>query len=111
MARDDLIRRAEQLGVPVNSGVYKPSRDAWNEIEISDYQLHQRIRDEQRHRREHRLWIVAVVSAAVAVLSAVPGCQFLSKPVNEECPCSNSQTVHQLAPHRIALFVCSAQRQ
>jgi len=28
---DDLIKRAEQLGVPVNSGVYKPS------LQITDY--------------------------------------------------------------------------
>ena len=42
-----------------------------DEIAITDYQLHQRIRDEQRHRREHRLWLVAVGSAIIAVLSAV----------------------------------------
>jgi hypothetical protein len=71
MARKDLIKRAERLGIPVNSGVYKPRSEAVDEIAITDYQLHQRIRDEQRHRREHRLWLVAVGSAIIAVLSAV----------------------------------------
>jgi hypothetical protein len=57
---DDLIKRAEQLGVPVNSGVYKPS------LQITDYELYRRIREEERHRREHQLWIVAVISAVIA---------------------------------------------
>ena len=64
---DDLIKRAEQLGVPVNSGVYKPS------LQITDYELHRRIREEERHRREHHLWIVAVISAVIAVLAAIAG--------------------------------------
>jgi hypothetical protein len=38
---DDLIKRAEQLGVP--------------------------------HGREHQLWIVAVISAVIAVLAAIAG--------------------------------------
>ena len=71
MARDDLMRRAEQLGVPVNSGVYKPTTEAWNELQITDYELHRRIRDEERHRREHRLWLVAVASAGIAVAAAL----------------------------------------
>ena len=54
---DDLIKRAEQLGVPVHSVVYKPS------LQITDYELHRRIREEERHRREHRLWIIAVPAA------------------------------------------------
>jgi hypothetical protein len=68
---DDLIKRAEQLGLPVNSGVYKPSRETWNELQITDYELHRRIREEERHRREHRLWIVAVISVVIAVLAAI----------------------------------------
>jgi hypothetical protein len=57
---DDLIKRAEQLGVPVHSGVYEPS------LQITDYELHRRIREEERHRREHQLWIAAVISAVIA---------------------------------------------
>jgi hypothetical protein len=64
---DDLIQRAEQLGVPVHSVAYKPS------LQITDYELHRRIREEERHRREHQLWIVAVISAVIAVLAAIAG--------------------------------------
>jgi hypothetical protein len=67
---DDLKKRAEQLGLPVNSGVYKPKHEAWNELQITDYELHRRIREEERHRREHWLWIVAAISAVIAVLAA-----------------------------------------
>ena len=69
--RDDLIKEAEKLGVPINSGLYKPNAQAWSELAISDYELHRRIREEQRHRREHRLWTVAVFSAVIAVLSMI----------------------------------------
>ena len=68
---EDLIKRANALGVPTNSGVYKPTHDAWNELAITDYELHRRIREEERHRREHRLWIVAVIAASAAVASAI----------------------------------------
>ena len=64
---DDLIKRAEQLGVPVHSVVYKPS------LQITDYELHRRIREEERHRREHQLWIVTVISAVIAVPAAIAG--------------------------------------
>ena len=69
----DLIEQAKKLGVPISSGTYKPKTEAWDELAITDYELHRRIREEQRHRREHRLWIVAVavVSAVFAFLSAV----------------------------------------
>lgn len=67
---DDLLRKAEKLGIPTKSGIYKPNNEAWNELEITGYELHRRIREEQRHRREHRLRIVAVVSALIALLSA-----------------------------------------
>jgi ferric-dicitrate binding protein FerR (iron transport regulator) len=68
---DDLIKRANALGIPTNSGVYKSAHDAWNELAIDDYELHRRIREEERHRREHRLWIVAVIAALAAVASAI----------------------------------------
>lgn len=69
-AYDDLIERAKKLDIPVNSGVYKPSTDTWNELQITEYELHRRIREEERHRRENRTWKVAVFSAVIAVLAA-----------------------------------------
>ncbi len=68
---DDLLRKAQKLGIPTNSGIFKPRDTAWDELAITDYELQRRIREEQRHRREHRLWIVALISAAIAFLSAL----------------------------------------
>jgi len=68
---DELKKQAERLGIPTNSGVYKPNTQAWTELQITDYELHRRIKAEERHRREHHLWIVALVSAGIAVLAAV----------------------------------------
>jgi hypothetical protein len=59
-SHDELLRRAEMLGLPTESGVYKPRTEAWNQLAITDYELLRRIREEERHRRENRLWIVAV---------------------------------------------------
>lgn len=43
---DDLLRRAKQLGVPTNSGVYKPTTEAWTEVAITEYELARRIGEE-----------------------------------------------------------------
>lgn len=69
--RDELMKEAKKLNIPISSGVYKPKTEAWNELEITDYEIQRRIREEQRHRRENRLWIVAVISAFIAVLSMI----------------------------------------
>jgi hypothetical protein len=67
---DELVERAKALNIPINSGVYKSRTEAWNELQITEYELHRRIGEEERHRREHRLWIITVISAAAALLSA-----------------------------------------
>ena len=71
LSHEDLVRRAEKLGLPIDSGVYRPSNQAVTPIPVADYELHRRIREEERHRREHRLWIVAVLAAAFAFPSAL----------------------------------------
>lgn len=68
---DDLLNEAKGLDIPTNSGVYKPKNEAWSELGITDWELHRRIKEERRHRREHRLWIVALVAAIFAGLSAI----------------------------------------
>jgi hypothetical protein len=68
---DELKRKAEELGIPVNSGVFKPRAEAWVELQIGEYELRRRIRDEERHRREHWLWIVALASAVASAVSAI----------------------------------------
>jgi hypothetical protein len=67
---DDLMARAKELNIPTNSGVYKPRDESWAELQISEFELHRRIQEEERHRREHKLWMLAVFSAVVSVISA-----------------------------------------
>jgi hypothetical protein len=76
---DDLLSPAKELGVPTNSGVYKSSHDALNELATGDCELYRRIRKEERHRREHRLWIVAVIAALAALASAIASLVALHK--------------------------------
>ena len=66
-----LVQKAKELGLPTNSGIYKPKDQVWSELEISDWELYRRIKNEERHRREHRLWKVALISMIFAVLSAL----------------------------------------
>jgi hypothetical protein len=73
MSHEALRKRAEELGLPTDSGVYKSNNETVNQLAITDYELHRRIREEERHRREHRLWIIAVLAAAFAFLSALAG--------------------------------------
>jgi len=68
---EDLLKEAESLGIPTNSGLYKSKSDSVAELQITRWELHRRIKEEQRHRREHRIWIVALVASAAAVLSAM----------------------------------------
>ena len=66
-----LVQKAKELGLPTNSGIYKPKDQVWSELEISDWERYRRIQNEERHRREHRLWKVALISMIFAVLSAL----------------------------------------
>ena len=70
-AYDDLLAEAKRLGIPTNSQIYKPKSEGWSELQITEWELHRRIKEEQRNRRESRLWVVAVVSAVAAVISAL----------------------------------------
>lgn len=67
---DNLKKQAKSLGVPTNSGVYKPRDQAWNELAITEYELHRRIKEEKRHRREHRLFWIAIISMVISLISA-----------------------------------------
>ena len=68
---DKLLAEAKKLGIPINSAVYKPMSEAWTEIQISEYELQRRIKEEQRNQREHKLWIIAVISAVASIISAI----------------------------------------
>jgi hypothetical protein len=70
-AFDDLLAEAKKLGIPTNSQAYKPKSEGWSELQITEWELHRRIKEERRHRREQKLWVVAVISAIAAVVSAI----------------------------------------
>jgi hypothetical protein len=68
---DKLQSKAEKLGIPTNSGIYKPKTEAWQEIQITEYELQRRIKEEERHIREHSMWQYAFWSALASVISAI----------------------------------------
>ena len=49
---DRLMTEAKELGVPTNSLIYKPKSEAWTELQITEWELHRRINEEHRNRRE-----------------------------------------------------------
>jgi hypothetical protein len=71
MSHEELVRRAKQLGVPIDATAYRPTDKAVVPLPVGDYELHRRIKEEERHRREHMLWIVAVAAAIFAGLAAM----------------------------------------
>lgn len=38
---------------------------------VSDYELQRRVIEAERHLREHRLWMVALISAVASAISAI----------------------------------------
>jgi hypothetical protein len=67
----NLEEQAKELGIPTNSNIYRPKNEAWVELQITEIELHRRIREEKRHRREHCLYLIAVISAVISLLSCV----------------------------------------
>lgn len=69
---DELRKRAEQLGVAMETdqSVVVPGHGNVSLI-AEDYELQRRVLEAERHIREHRLWLVAVISAIASLVSAV----------------------------------------
>lgn len=69
---DALRKRAKQLGVAMETdqSVVVPSCGNVPLI-AEDYELQRRVLEAERHMREHRLWLVAVISAIASLVSAV----------------------------------------
>ena len=66
---EQLIERAKQLGVDLQGErIYQSSS---GRAKVDDYELQRRIIEADRSIRESRLWIVAVISAAASVISAL----------------------------------------
>lgn len=67
-----LQKRAEQLGV-VTSGdqlVTIPGKGTVP-LPAAEYELQRRVLEAERHLREHKLWVLAALSAVASCISAV----------------------------------------
>lgn len=69
---DALMNRARELGVFVDSDdlVTIPGQGTVP-TPAPEYEIQRRVIEAERHLREHRLWIIALLSAIASVLSAV----------------------------------------
>lgn len=72
LSGDALLERARELGVITDSDqpVNIPGQGTVL-LRAADYEVQRRVIEAERHRREHRLWIVALLSAIASVISAV----------------------------------------
>jgi hypothetical protein len=69
---DALKRRAAELGVNIESGeMINVAGKGMASIPAHDHEIQRRVLEAERHLREHRLWIVALISAIASVVSAV----------------------------------------
>lgn len=68
---DPLHKRARVLGVITDSdeSVVIPGQGNVP-LQASDYEIQRRVIEAEKHLREHRLWIVALVSAIASAISA-----------------------------------------
>jgi hypothetical protein len=69
---DALERRATELGVSIASGeIMNVGGQGSVSISAHEHEIQRRVLEAERHLREHRLWIVALISAIASVVSAV----------------------------------------
>ena len=67
---DQLVQRARKLGVDV-VGAPRTQSSSGCAPQAPDYELQRRVIEAERSIRESRLWILALISAIAAVLSAM----------------------------------------
>lgn len=69
---DALMQRARELGVSTESdGMVNVPGQGSVPTTAAEYEIQRRVLEAERHIREHRLWIVAFVSATASVVSAI----------------------------------------
>ena len=69
---EELRKRAKQLGVAIETDQSVLVAGHGNVPLIAeDHELQRRVLEAERHMREHRLWLVAVISAIASLVSAV----------------------------------------
>ena len=69
---DALLKRAKELGVITgDDGNYIVPGLGNVPFQASDQEIQRRVIEAERHMREHRLWVVAVIAAIASALSAL----------------------------------------
>lgn len=69
---DALRMRAEELGVvTTGDGLVTIPGKGTVSLPAAEYELQRRVLEAERHLREHRLWLVAMLSAAASGISAL----------------------------------------
>jgi hypothetical protein len=69
----ELIEKAKELGVYIYQD-YANVPIGTNPIMapiVSEYEIQRRVIEAEKHIREHRLWVVSVISAIIAITSAI----------------------------------------
>ena len=69
----ELVERAKDLGISIyrdDANVPIGTNPIMAPV-VSEFEIQRRVMDAERHLREHRLWVVAVVSAVIAFISAI----------------------------------------
>lgn len=69
----ELVERAEQLGISIyreDANVPIGTKPIMAPV-VSEFEIQRRVMEAERHLREQRLWIVAVISAVFAIVSAI----------------------------------------
>lgn len=67
---EELERRCQELGVDI-TGEPRSQSVSGNRPKASDFELQRRLIEAERSARENKLWVVALVSAAASVVSAI----------------------------------------
>jgi hypothetical protein len=69
---DALMQRAAELGVNIESGeMINVAGRGMAPIQAHEHEIQRRVLEAERHLRDSRLWIVALVSAVASVVSAI----------------------------------------
>ena len=66
---EDLKRRAKELGVDTTAPPF-PKSVSGGARQVDDAELQRRVLDAERSIRESKLWLIALISAIAALLSA-----------------------------------------
>ena len=67
---EQLEKRAKELGVDMQGAPIRQSVSGRSRM-ADDHELQKRVLEAERHIREQRLWLIAVISAVASVVSAI----------------------------------------